>query len=105
VNHATAGRHSAYRAGTAPAGRELDAVSGISLVGTGLTWILTSPVELGASAVGHRRFRFNHLLWADSTGANQSAYVRHVVVSERRRQPGGAPGTYSTAASRPRGCG
>jgi hypothetical protein len=32
---------------------------------TKLTWILTSPVELDASAVGHRRFRLNHLFFAD----------------------------------------
>jgi uncharacterized protein YndB with AHSA1/START domain len=33
--------------------------------GTLLTWTLTSPVELDPAAVGHRRFRLNHLLWAD----------------------------------------
>ena len=33
--------------------------------GTDLTWILTSPVEMDGAAVGHRRFRLNHLLWAE----------------------------------------
>jgi hypothetical protein len=33
--------------------------------GTNLTWELHSPVEMDASAVGHRRFRLNRLLWAD----------------------------------------
>lgn len=32
---------------------------------TALTWTLTSPYEMDASAVGHRRFRLNKLLWAD----------------------------------------
>ena len=34
--------------------------------GTALTWILTSPTQLDdPSAVGHRRYRLNHLLWAE----------------------------------------
>jgi hypothetical protein len=34
--------------------------------GTALTWILTSPTPLDdPGAVGHRRYRLNHLLWAD----------------------------------------
>ena len=33
--------------------------------GTELTWTLTSPEEMDAGALGHRRFRLNKLLWAD----------------------------------------
>ena len=33
--------------------------------GTALTWTLMSPTELDASAVGHRRYRLNRLIWAD----------------------------------------
>lgn len=33
--------------------------------GTALTWTLTSPTELDAAAVGHRRYRLNRLLWAE----------------------------------------
>jgi hypothetical protein len=33
--------------------------------GTSLTWTLTSPTELDDSAVGHRRYRLNKLIWAD----------------------------------------
>src|SRR5436853_5466720 len=32
---------------------------------TELTWTLISPEEIDASALGHRRFRLNKLLWAD----------------------------------------
>jgi hypothetical protein len=32
---------------------------------TALTWTATSPEALDASAVGHRRFRLNKLLWED----------------------------------------
>lgn len=33
--------------------------------GTSLTWTLTSPVEMDDSAVGHRRYRLNRLIWAE----------------------------------------
>jgi len=33
--------------------------------GTALTWTLTSPPKLDDSAVGHRRYRLNRLIWAD----------------------------------------
>jgi len=33
--------------------------------GTDLTWVLLAPEELDPSAVGHRRFRINYLLWSD----------------------------------------
>lgn len=34
--------------------------------GTALTWTLSSPVPVDDPAVlGHRRYRLNHLLWAD----------------------------------------
>ena len=33
--------------------------------GTALTWTLTSPREIDRSAVGHRRYRLNSLIWAE----------------------------------------
>jgi|SoiMethySBSTD1v2_1073268.scaffolds.fasta_scaffold1490230_1 hypothetical protein len=33
--------------------------------GTALTWTLLSPTERDDSSVGHRRYRLNHLMWAD----------------------------------------